>query len=122
MFFGLWNRKSSASSRKAQREAELCELRRALTQALSDRRHDLALAAVSELALLEPREPRWAHKHGDALRAVGRPLEAAAAYRHAARLYEEQCLHRHASAMKRLARTLTGMSRNDAPPHPALMV
>lgn len=75
----------------------------ALQQALATRRHSDALQNITSLIALDPSDPRWPHKYGDVLRSMGRPDEAAAAYRRAARRYELFGFPLRAQALVRLA-------------------
>ncbi len=79
----------------------------ALAQALQTRRHEEALHQIQTLMALDPSDPRWPHKYGDVLRALGRNTEAAAAFRRAARRYELFGFPLRAQAMLRLATELT---------------
>jgi CRP-like cAMP-binding protein len=66
------------------------QLRRQLDKAIEKGRTKEALAALSELAKLEPKEPRWPQRQGDLLRREGRAAEAEEAYLRALGVYSQQ--------------------------------
>lgn len=89
----------------------------ALATAVEKRDHQRTFELAITLEGLEPDDARWPRKCGDLLRMAGRPHDAAAAYRRAAKRYEAQGFHDRARAMTVLARSLGGESAHLALVH-----
>jgi predicted Zn-dependent protease len=97
-------KRSADSQRPALEQRDAAK--EALASALQTRRHEAALQQIQTLMALDPSDPRWPHKYGDVLRSLGRSIEAAAAFRRAARRYEIFGFPLRAQAMLRLASEL----------------
>ena len=119
--FDLFRRDSKPSQRRNTRSDSDRDLARAaLVRAVIKADHVAERRALTELLELEPREPRWAHKLGDALRKAGMRPQAAQAYRRAAELYAEVGFAQRSHAMTRLARSLSDRSGPLNSLHPSL--
>ena len=91
-------------------DRELESLRKAMNDAIAERRYTDALSHIIGLVAANPSDPRWPHKYGDLLRMLGRNEEAAAAFRRSAARYEASGFTVRAKAMLRLADELDGKS------------
>jgi hypothetical protein len=105
-----WKNRTEAVQPKSPQSPNRQHLKDELQAAMVARRYNHALEHIMCLEALEPTDPRWAHKHGDLLRTLGRLTEAAAAYRRAARRYDALGFPVRSAAMITLARELGGIS------------
>lgn len=90
----------AANAKKAE------ELRAAWERALEKGKHADAAKALGDLEGLEPTEPLWSHRLGEALRRVGRSGEAEDAFARAAEKYLERGFLPRAVAMAKLVASL----------------
>src|SRR3954470_19157064 len=82
------------------------ELRAQWDRAVERDRPADAATALAELEKLEPHEPRWSQRNGEALRRLGKTREAEEAFVRATERYVEKGFLPHAIAMAKLAATL----------------
>jgi hypothetical protein len=99
---------------------DVTALKNEFTTAVERRDYERTFQIATMLEQMEPNDARWPRKCGDLLRMAGRPHDAAAAFRRAAKCYDQQGFHDRSRAMTVLARSLGGQSAHVSPEHDAV--
>ena len=84
----------------------IAQLRASWERAVERDKHGEAVKALLELETLEPKEPNWSQRLGDAYRRLGKTADAAAAFERAMDRYHAQGFLPRAVAMAKLAASL----------------
>jgi hypothetical protein len=122
MLSRVWKSERPQFRPKTAPSRDVTALKNEFTTSVERRDHERTFQLATTLEAMEANDPRWPRKCGDLLRMAGRPHDAAAAFRRAAKCYEQQGFHDRSRAMTVLARSLGEQSAQVSPEHDSIKV